>query len=249
MRSFDKNDSWDLKEMEKLNAEQWQINLLSLNPSYVHWGPGEGYMWTKEGCNSEQYHKTWKDFGPWGLDELNEVVNFYFSVERESVPCVACDKTGYAPKAKQIADDWYDFAGTGRKWSDKITQDEVQALVDCGRLPELQKKFDRVPTANEVNQWQKGPWIGHDAINRCICVEQRCKRLGYDLYCPECGGAGFVYIAPKAHVELTLWILHPRKGASRGVRIMNVEQNDLPEIFAYLKGAAQRNADRFSRLP
>jgi len=246
MRSFDKNDPWDLKEMEKLNAEQWQIDLLGLNPYYVYWGPGEDYMCVKEGWNSEQYYKTWKDFGPWGLDELNDVVNFYFSVERESVPCVACEETGYAPKAKQIADNWYDFAETGRKWNNNTTQDEVQALVDDGRLRDLQERFGRTPTANEVNKWQKGTEVGHDAINHGICVEQR---LAYELYCPECGGAGFVYTAPKAHVELTLWILHPRKGASRGVRIMSVEQNDLPEIFAYLKEAAQRNADRFSKLP
>ena len=34
------------------------------------------------------------------------------------------------PEAQQLADDWYDFDNTGRRWSDAITEDEVAALYE-----------------------------------------------------------------------------------------------------------------------
>jgi len=49
-------------------------------------------------------------------------------------------------------------------------------------------------------------------------------------------------------VALQLWILHPRKGASRGVYIKNIEENEVPEVIQYLKIAAERNSNRFSKL-
>lgn len=34
---------------------------------------------------------------------------------------------------------------------------------------------------------------------------------------------------------LNLWLLHPRKGASRGITIKNIEESDLQEIKIYLQ--------------
>ncbi len=62
-------------------------------------------------------------------------------------------------------------------------------------------------------------------------------------------GSGYVHTAPAAHVSLTLWWLHPRKGCSRGIEITNIEQGDLPAVFAFLRQAAERNAERFSKIP
>lgn len=42
MRTYDKDDA------QELNAEQWQLDLLQLNPDYVSWGLHDDYMW-KEG--------------------------------------------------------------------------------------------------------------------------------------------------------------------------------------------------------
>jgi len=104
--------------------------------------------------------------------------------------CTACDAGGYNPETKQIYDDYYDFANTGRKWCYDITQDEVQALVDGGRLWDLTRTFGEngwedkvppyVPTAAEVNLWASPATrgFGHDAINCWILVEARAKRLG-----------------------------------------------------------------------
>jgi hypothetical protein len=45
-----------------------------------------------------------------------------------------------------------------------------------------------------------------------------------------------------------MWVLHPRKGCSRGVEVKNIKQNELPEIFKYLRSAADRNAERFGKI-
>jgi len=76
MRHFYKDDAKDLK------ADKWMLDLLKLNPAYTSWGPYEDYMsGPKDGWSSPQFRDGWKacDFG---LDDLNEVVNFYFEIER-----------------------------------------------------------------------------------------------------------------------------------------------------------------------
>lgn len=144
-------------------------------------------------------------------------------------------------------------------WNDKITEDEVEALCKSRRLDthewnEKKKKWERKspnPSAQEVNAAQNGKTSmvrGHDGINRGILVEARCKRLGVPLTCLQCKGTGYVYTAPKAHVNLVLWVLHPRKGASRGVEVKNISEADLPAIYAYLKEANTRSVRRFARV-
>ena len=90
--------------------------------------------------------------------------------------------------------------------------------------------------------------VGHDAINRWILVETRAKRLGVYGNCALCNGAGHIYTAPAAHLSLILWMLHPRKGASRGVEIKSLSRDDVRASAAWLSDAARRNADRFSRV-
>jgi len=108
---------------------------------------------------------------------LNECVNFYFCVRRKNIPCDACDASGYNAEVNKLDNEWYDFDRTGRRWCAKITQDEVQALWERGRLYD----FKELPTADEVNKWftlSRPGHLGHDAINRYICVETRAKSMG-----------------------------------------------------------------------
>lgn len=85
-------------------------------------------------------------------------------------------------------------------WSHNITQDEVQALVDAGRLMDFTHTWSQeegwkpredgyIPTAEEVNEWS---WhgMGHDGINCHILVKTRAKRLGIYGECPVCEGKG-----------------------------------------------------------
>lgn len=260
---------YDLRSAEQKRAKAWQLDCLKLNPDYIWWGVGEDYMSTKEKLGWRQSLElgTWDDFGPWGLDDYNEVVNFYFFVNRANEDCVSCDGSGYNAETHQISEDFYDFAGTGKRWCDDITQDEVIALVMEGRLrdyTELPCYYDddlgvwmgwkdgekieiekpEMPSCERVNADR----FMHDAINRFILIETRAKRLGVWGYCEVCDGNGYVYTEENCHLGITLWILHPRKGASRGVRINHIDKSQLDEVKEFLRKAAERNADRFAKI-
>jgi hypothetical protein len=240
-----------------------------MNPDYLNWGPYEDYMHSPEGqgWDTPVFPATWDDFGPWNLDDLNEVVNFYFEINRESMECPACKGECYNPETTKIAQDYYDFAGTGRRWVHKITQDEVEALVKAGRLwshVEERCHFDKeseawfkwedgkkvpfdgpeMPRAEKVN----ADHTAHDAINRSILIRTRAKRLGVWGRCETCEGNGVQYTEPEAHLGLVLWFLHPRKGCSRGVQVERIEKDEMVDVVAYLQKAADRNTQRFGRL-
>ena len=104
-----------------------------------------------------------------------------------------------------------------------ITESEVEALVRGGRLSDLLDSWyhfndeknvwekcdtsvpykDRkwveceqptFPTPEQVNEWDmKG--MGHDAINRSICVEVRAKELGVYGHCECCNGEGEIWFS------------------------------------------------------
>lgn len=265
--------SKDTEEVKQLNAAEWQLDLLKLNPKYVYWGCFEDYMSDdKSGWSSRVIQKDWAEHSNWKLDELNELVNFYFQVYRKNHTCEDCEGTGLNPATKTISDDWYDFAKTGRRWDTKITDVEVAALMESGRISDVSnfngwydedKKVWMIwkdkkhvvcekpefPSADAVNKWAGGKGFGHDAINRAICVKARAEHLGVYGYCEHCtNGNGYVYDEPTAKVALQLWYIHPRKGCSRGVYIEDIKQEDLPNIFAHLKEAAKRNQKRFSKV-
>ena len=262
--------TYEPEELEELNVEDWQANALTMNPDYPWWGPHEDYMTGKDvGWRTPIFHDTWEDFGPWELDDYNECVNFYFFAHRENHECEACGGVGMNKETKCVYDHFYDFERTGHRWCDKITQDEVVALVEAGRLVDFvgHVKFDKdsqtwtrfensewvpseapeMPSYHEVNQWERHG-IGHDAVNRWILIKTRAKRLGVYGQCPECGGDGYIYDEPHGKLGLVLWMLHPRKGASRGVEIKEITQEDLPKVVDFLYKAAERNDKRFGRL-
>lgn len=236
------NDEYDFKYLKELNAEDWMVKTLKKNPSYNAWGNHEDYMLVDSGWESRVFISNVDEL--WELDEMNELVNFYFQLHRESVECSKCEQTGYNQETKEIEEAWYDFKGRGVKWHDNITQDEVDALWSENRL---RSDFKEKPSAEEVNNWSK-QGFGHDAINRMICVKQRAKRLGVYGLCEDCNGDGTVYVESKAKLQLQMWFIHPRKGASRGVLLEEIKENELNRVLGYLKEARQRNWDRFSKL-
>ncbi len=133
MRSYDSSDEYDQKRILELNTSPWQVKLLDLNPEYCSWGPYEDSMTSDGQWNSPVFYNSWKDFD-WGLNDLNELVNFYFELTRHSKNCECCEQTGYNPETYRISEDFYDFNRTGRKWCAKITEDELQVLKDKGRI-------------------------------------------------------------------------------------------------------------------
>lgn len=249
---------YDEDEIAELEAEQWMLDLLRLNPDYVFWGPHEDYM-TGRSQNSLDCPivlGSWKEFDV-ELDSYNECVNFYFSVSRPQIDCTDCGCTGHNPATKEIADAFYAHDGDrDRRWCNKITQDEADCLVEHGRLSELysdhqhwvrcQKGEEARPRilAEDVNARKPDC---HDAINRWILVECRARRMGVWGSCEKCGGRGIINTGP-ARVSLTLWILYPRKGCSRGVEVTTIEREELTSVFAFLAEAAERNQSRFAAV-
>jgi hypothetical protein len=246
MRIFPENED-DKKDIDELNAEQWMIEALKMNNCYCYWGNFEDYMSKKgDGWDSRIEHESWKSFGPWTLDEYNEVVNFYFEVNRNTKDCETCDHTGYNPETKKISDEFYSHTNNnGVHWDDKITQDEFEALKEYGRC----RDFNTVYEVNKANSRESRKFLGsHDAINRWILIETRDKRFGVWGKCPDCKGNGYLFTEEKGHLDLQIWVLHPRKGCSRGVYIKNIQKEELSEVVEFLKSAAKRNAERFSLL-
>lgn len=72
-----------------------------------------------------------------------------------------------------------------KAWCHHLNDDDVQALFEQGRLAE----FEACPSAEELNRWSLHG-IGHDEINRWICVKSECERLGKPWKCPQCSGKG-----------------------------------------------------------
>ena len=275
MRSYDSTDEYDQNEAKELKAEPWMLAQLDMNPGYTSWGPGEDYMKAAQGdrggWDSGIEYADWKAM-EFQLDELNECVNFHFEITRKAKVCEHCEQTGLAPLAKYVSDAFYrhslpinngrrglpfsdatpefhefreELLRTGQAWNDRVTQDEVQALWDNHRL--RCEGWETVPTAEEVNLWESGRGMGHDGINRHVLIKARCARLKIPYTCDHCNGSGTIYTEDKARLGLVLWMIHPRKGASRGVEILNIERNDLPAVYKWLREAATRNAERFSK--
>lgn len=204
---------------------------------YVGWNPHADAMTSKGGnWTSTIDYASWPAFAEgWGANDvdMNLVADFYFTEGHDSRECAACDQSGYNEATKQIADDFYDFAGTGRKWNAAITEDEVAALGAHGRLT----CGKAVPSVDEVNAAQARGFMAdycHDAINRWILVETRARRLGVWGQCTECGGEGSIRLSAD-YIVLNLWMLHPRKGASRGIEVRGVTRDDLPAIREFLR--------------
>lgn len=51
------------------------------------------------------------------------------------------------------------------------------------------------------------------------------------------------------NIALNLWMTHPRKGAGRGVSIHNVNETDLPQVYAFLRDMGKGLIARFKNVP
>ena len=101
-------------------------------------------------------------------------------------------------------------------WSDKLAQEEVDALISDGRLRDLThtwtaddgwqpKEGVRNPTPDDVAVWASGG-MGHDAINQWICVKARAKRFGVEnTQCEECAGSGEFWANEEDRVTAEAW--------------------------------------------
>lgn len=162
--------------------------------------------------------------------------------------CPDCDGSGHNAATLELSRLWYDHEGFGvrwaydygfapdgtpaerppwrilgdcRRWNNKLTQDEVDALAKSGRLFDFthewrdgpkgrrwyQKDPPYHPTAAEVNHREDygGPLSGHDSINSWICLEVRAKRLGIWGKCDRCHGKGQLRLPRKMKKRYAGW--------------------------------------------
>jgi hypothetical protein len=250
---------WTLDEMNECVHFYFEINRESKNCEVCD---GQGYhpdaMWISESFYSHSSPFTQKTH----QQEMASLVMQSFGSRKSNdiLGRGGFPKRAVREKYGKAFEEFCHEMETYGQWNDRITQDEVQALLDGGRLWDHTRHVDKdkgwvdndpmvVPTAEEVNAAQRrGGMGGHDAINRGILIRQRCKRLGVPLYCEKCKGDGSYYVADECHVSLILWWLHPRKGCSRGIEIKRIEETDLPEIFGFLNEANERNMERFKHV-
>ncbi|AFU88177.1 hypothetical protein CcrColossus_gp307 [Caulobacter phage CcrColossus] len=99
-----------------------------------------------------------------------------------------------------------------------IDQDDVQALINAGRLndfthvwrdgPEGRRWYPKepavVPTAREVNIWSCSS-MGHDSINMSIVIRSRCERAGQPTTCTHCGGHGDIWASKEDEARYNAW--------------------------------------------
>lgn len=114
-------------------------------------------------------------------------------------------------EAQRLADLWNGM------WMHHITQADVDALVEAGRLYDFTHTVVRgkgwepknppvVPTAAEVNEWSlRGGFSGHDGINAMVAVRERCKREGVAINCASCEGHGSTEAYPGQRAEAEAW--------------------------------------------
>lgn len=113
---------------------------------------------------------------------------------RNSPEYYGTDKDAITREAVRLAAMW------DRQWCHHLSDDDVAALVAEGRLVDFTHTWTKekgwkpkdppyMPTAQEVNVWSLQP-MGHDSINRWICVRAACKRQGIEVSCSHCDGEG-----------------------------------------------------------
>ena len=104
-------------------------------------------------------------------------------------------------EAERLANLW------AKRWSHNLIQDEVNALLEEGRLDYAIERgaLPKNPTADQVNRWSLGG-MGHDCCNASICMNARAKREGHEsLECKHCGGTARVWSHPDAEKNYETW--------------------------------------------
>lgn len=160
----------------------------------------------------------------WPLDEVWQ--GFLMPERLDSLPCPSCDhgegSSGWTAEATALDHTFYPSYGHPG-WHDKLEQDDVDRLVEKGRLRKLvwreptpdnprDREWVRVPrTAAEVNAANADGAasmfndLSHDCINRGILVAFRCEKLGVPHTCGHCGGHGGIEAYPGQRAEADAW--------------------------------------------
>jgi hypothetical protein len=222
-------------------------------------------------------------------------------------PCPDCEGSGYSLEARLLENLWYhhlhldaleltnrhydnlpealrDFAAkvlfSHSDWASQLDQEDVQALINEGRLwdftrrprtPEQAAAHEAyqtiakakgvsgywmpedngyIPTAEEVNAWSRHG-LGHDAINRMICIEARCKRYRVEVTCATCEGFGDI-ASPELRKLYDEWVPEdPPEGQGYQLWETTGEGSPISPVFETLRELcewAEGNATTFGHF-
>lgn len=259
LRSINDSDLLDF------NAKDWQLKALHYNPNYVYWGNNEDYMSSGSGWSEPLNISSYSDFS-FELDELNELVNFYFFIYKDTKQCPDCE-LGYSKEYEEERSIYYN-----RPFYE-LCPKQKRILVENGRVFVEKQKFYKKnnkwflnsveikePSYLWNDSWAFYPEYKNiksskakkiatffgDAIDSHLIIKAALAD-GVDHVCNTCNGKSKLAISD-CKLGLQLWFLHPRKGCSRGVKIELILEDDLPKAISFLKKAKERNNERFSKL-
>jgi len=184
-----------------------------LNPHYDHLSDcaacgGTGYNKVGKFLSNSWYHHMAEDmFGNFFGDNILSVWP-RDQYERAGWSASVCDNIEMAKR--------FGFTSLTH-WADKLDQEDVDALVEAGRLSrythtwseddkEWQPKENAPnPTPDQVALWMVGG-MGHDSLNQHVCVKARAERFGVDnLTCETCDGSGEFWANEEAKVAAEAW--------------------------------------------
>jgi hypothetical protein len=174
-----------------------------LLPEYLHEAQCETCEGDGGSPRARELRDRWYGYVPFDLAEMGSTA---YTAETPQVRAFAERNIQSAPEyygrseaaivreAERLATLW------NSRWSHHLAQEDVDALVEAGRLHDFTHTWTRetrwqpidpppTVTAAEVNLWSLSG-IGHDAINQWVVVKARCEREGVAQECPECGGHG-----------------------------------------------------------
>lgn len=221
MMQFDPNDEWDVDYVKKIGAEPWMLDALAINPSYCGWHPGDDYMLgsARPGEHGGFGHAI--KIKSWG--------EFTFPLDEMNV---------FADFHFNVHADETCCTACNSSGYSEVARAVIGSLVGVllrTLSPEEQAAVRKVSLAADSEAISSS---GRDAVAR--------MRLGAAIHCADCEGSG-VSSFNNTRLQLELWVLHPRKGASRGVIIDRIEKHEVKEACDFLRKAAEANAQRFTR--
>lgn len=143
-------------------------------------------------------------------------------------------------------------------WQYQLTEIEVKALMKSRRISDVSNfrgHFDEeqntwvqwidgqkvecdepeMPTPESVNNWAIHTPMGHDSINRWICVEARAKHLGVYGKCEMCEGEGCIWQSDEIKTLSENWqSFDPPTGEGFQLWSTTTEGHPMTPVFATL---------------
>jgi hypothetical protein len=166
-------DKYDRSEAKRLEAPQWMLDVLKVNPEYCGWGPHEDYMWKEgTGWDSRVIKNSWSDFGPWQLDDLNEIANFYFEIGRESKECPTCAGRFYHPDAQWISESFYSHSSPFKQQTAQDLRGKAIMAQFGGRESDPIHGYGSYPSVEMLSKY--GPAF------HAFCEEMRIHKCWHD---------------------------------------------------------------------